>query len=389
MRRFLFLAFCLICALKIGAQVYDSSNSLERKALLIYELGEDGFYHKKENVNLDKVNLVMAKYGYNKKTHELYVETSWANCIITVDDNTHKTIKKNKSIPQLKPEELTTLANVVSQKVEDKYERLNTDRRKRIEEAREQARIDSIQRAIADSLRIAVENKKESDYRKCHHWDRVPTKKKDMYCIICEKSVDTNDSIICYALRNDTIYWGEIKEGMRGYFYHQTHVAEIPLSIKKDKDFQYHYKVFKDSLETPPQAMNLLIALKGNLEDLSKYLKILRESAPNGFFLDWNWDSEYSNITFSFTYQNTNKNTIKYIEVFFVVTNDVGDVRKTGSFKGTGPVEPWESASWNWDHSSYYVAGDASKMSLSKVIITYMNGTKVTIPKHKICYNWD
>ena len=81
------------------------------------------------------------------------------------------------------------------------------------------------------------------------------------------------------------------------------------------------------------------------------------------------------------------KNTIKYIEVFFVVSNDVGDVRKTGSFKGTGPLEEWESASWDWDHSSYYVAGDASKMNISKVIITYTNGTKVTIPKNKIRFN--
>ena len=107
----------------------------------------------------------------------------------------------------------------------------------------------------------------------------------------------------------------------------------------------------------------------------------------NGLFLDWGWDKEYSSIEFNFKYMNTNSNTIKYIEVFFVVTNDVGDVRKTGSFRGTGPLEEWESASWNWDHSSYYVAGDATKMNISKVIITYMNGSRVTIPKSKLRFN--
>lgn len=53
----------------------------------------------------------------------------------------------------------------------------------------------------------------------------------------------------------------------------------------------------------------------------------------------------------------------------------------------TGPLEEWESASWDWDHSSYNVAGDASKMNISKVIITYTNGTKVTIPKNKLRFN--
>jgi hypothetical protein len=84
---------------------------------------------------------------------------------------------------------------------------------------------------------------------------------------------------------------------------------------------------------------------------------------------------------------NTNKKTIKYIDVYWVLKNDVGDVRKSGHFSGTGPLEEWSSASWEWDHSSYYVSGDASRMYLTKVIITYMDGTKVTIPKDKIWYN--
>lgn len=73
---------------------------------------------------------------------------------------------------------------------------------------------------------------------------------------------------------------------------------------------------------------------------------------------------------------NTSTQTIKYIDVYFRVTNDVGDVRKTGHFQGTGPLGEFESATWQWDTSSYYVAGDASKMSITKVILTYMNGAK-------------
>ena len=73
---------------------------------------------------------------------------------------------------------------------------------------------------------------------------------------------------------------------------------------------------------------------------------------------------------------NTNRNTINYIDVYFKVTNDVGDLRKTGHFQGTGPLREFESASWEWETSYYYVSGDASNMNITKVILTYMNGTK-------------
>lgn len=36
---------------------------------------------------------------------------------------------------------------------------------------------------------------------------------------------------------------------------------------------------------------------------------------------------------------NTNRNTIKYIDVYFKVTNDVGDLRKTGHFRAQDHFE--------------------------------------------------
>lgn len=112
------------------------------------------------------------------------------------------------------------------------------------------------------------------------------------------------------------------------------------------------------------------------MQHLDEYVKRLKKSAPYGFFTDWGWDSEYSCISFNFNYMNTNRNTIKYIDVYFKVTNDVGDLRKTGHFQGTGPLREFESASWEWDTSYYYVSGDGSNMNINKVILTYMNGTK-------------
>ena len=72
------------------AQNYNNSNSLSRIAVVYYYQDDDGFFHKKENINLQEVFSVVSTYGYNKKSHELYLETDRANCIVTVSDDLHK-----------------------------------------------------------------------------------------------------------------------------------------------------------------------------------------------------------------------------------------------------------------------------------------------------------
>ena len=106
MKRYLTFLACLIVASTLKAQNYNSSNSLARVALVNYVQDEKGFFQKKENVNLQEVSQVVSSYGYNKKSHELYLETERANCIVTVNDDLHKILKKSKSIPQMKDDEL-------------------------------------------------------------------------------------------------------------------------------------------------------------------------------------------------------------------------------------------------------------------------------------------
>lgn len=376
----------LSLSLVMNAQSFNASNSLARVALVYYFIDNSGFYNKKENINLLEVSNIISTYGYDKKSHELYVETDKGNCVVTVNDDLHKILKKSKTIPQLKSEDLRAKANAISKAIEEKYQRLNEARQKQIAASVEKARRDSIQKAKDDSLRVLAEQNKKDSYIKNHRWFSVPSKKNRIYCEFCEKSVETDDSLICYAIKNDTIYWVGYERGKLDIVIRHIHAGKIPDILSKDKDFIYHREVYNDSLSSITK-INMDLAEKVNGERFVDYLKQLKREAPNGLFLNWGWDSEYSTISFNFRYMNTNKNTIKYIEVFFVVTNDVGDIRKTGSFKGTGPLEEWESASWDWDHSSYYVAGDASKMNISKVIITYTNGTKVTIPKNKLQFD--
>ena len=386
MERYLTFLACLIVASTLKAQNYNSSNSLARVALVYYSQDERGFFHKKENVNLQEVSQVVSSYGYNKKSHELYLETDRSNCIVTVNDDLHKILKKSKSIPQMKDDELSSKSKEVNTRLEEKFARLNQAREKFINDSTQKAREDSIKKAREDSVRFAKLAKQKDDYRKAHSWKWVPINKTHLSCSLCDKSVYSEDSLFCLGFRNDTLYHFSYEDLALDESYLKIHKMYVPATLKSNDKFRYHFEVYGDSLRSFK-----LTALE-DPEDFNSYsvyeaLQKVRAKAPKGYFEDWGWNDEYGTITFNFKYTNTNKNTIKYIEVFWVVTNDVGDVRKTGSFRGTGPLAEWETASWNWDHSLYFVAGDATKMDIRKVIITYMNGSKVTIPKNKIWFN--
>ena len=94
-RIFIVFALCCVSMLMFG-QTYDETNSLMRKALVLYTMDGKGFYHKQENVSLPIVRSIEDNYAYDKKSHELYVVTSNGNVVITVADNYAKFLKKNK-----------------------------------------------------------------------------------------------------------------------------------------------------------------------------------------------------------------------------------------------------------------------------------------------------
>ena len=387
MRKTFIFCLLLVFCLTANAQTYDSSNSITRVALVYFFMDKNGFYQKKENVNLQEVMQVVATYGYDKKSHELYVQTERANCIVTVNDALHKILKKSKSIPQMKGDELTAKASEVSNEMDAHFKHLNELRQKHINDSIQKAREDSIRKAREDSIRIAQENKKAEDYRGSHNWLLYPTGKVNLYCVYCEKTVTTPDTSLVYKVKQDTIYWLDMMTGRLDLDYRHIHAARISSQLLNNPAFQYHCKVFADSIDSHFNDISVDVIGSLNGQYIYDYLTELKKEAPHGLILDWGWNDDYSNVSFNLEYLNTNKNTLKYIQVFWRVTNDVGDVRKTGSFQGTGPLEEWESGGWNWDDSMYYVAGDATKMEITKIIITYMNGSKVTIPKNKLCFN--
>jgi len=374
----LLLVLLLIQSITTFAQTYNSSNSLVRRALVFYEQDGQGYFHKSENVSMDNVSGIINTYAYDKKAQELYLETNNANCVVTLNDEYAKIFKKSKSVPQLKGKDLENAIKKVSDNLEIRINKLNEKRRIFIQDSIAKAREDSIRQAREDSIKNEKKNKELSSYRQAHNWRLLPIDGR-LQCEICEKG-EYKDSIFAFALQNDTVFYMTIEENILGVSLHKIHVAKVPEDIKKHPKYIKHIEAYGDSLRKDTD-YSLDFVKYINNQNLVEYVSELKKVAPYGFFNDWGWNNEYSSISFNFSYTNLNKKTIKYIDVYWRVTNDVNDVRKTGHFKGTGPLEELESASWDWDYSSYYVAGDASQMNITKVILTYTDGTQKVLSK--------
>ncbi|MBP3246358.1 MAG: hypothetical protein J6M36_00575 [Prevotella sp.] len=391
MKNFLFLIFFLSISNFAFSQFhYDSKNSIKVVALVKFDRNSDTrLFEKKEYVILTHVYGVINLYAYNKKTKELYVTNHEGNYVVTLNEETAKQIKKNKSIPQLKDNEIAALIKQKNAEIEEAYCNKNAYIIKEKEDSIAKAKSDSLEKVkrdsikhVEDSIKAIRDKEIEQEYVKTHKWFALNVKGNTLRCEFCDGPINDRDTIFCYSIQNDTIFFSGKRYGKLGLPIKHIHAAPIPENLKNDSEFNYHRRLFKDSLTTKMN-LNTDIVRAINYDYINDYFRLLKKEAPHGLFTEWGWDNEYS-ISFNFRYLNTNKKTIKYIEVFWVLKNDVGDIRRTGSFRGTGPLAEFESAEWSWDHSHYYASGDASKMSLSKVLITYMDGTKVTIPKNKI-----
>ena len=224
----------------------------------------------------------------------------------------------------------------------------------------------------------SAQNKACEDYVNSHKYYKVPLGDNSIYCEICKEYISPKDVFYTLGIRNDSIYYMAVKEGDLGLSYSEFHKSKIPQSLNSDKDFLYHYEAFKDSL-TDDSTDYAELGQYLEYQDYVDYWKQLKKISPFGYVNEWSWDCKYSMVTFNIQYTNTNSKTIKYLTVYFKITNDVGDIRKTGYFQGTGPLKEGETASWDWDSSSYFTAGDASQMSITKIVLTYMNGTKQVV----------
>lgn len=393
MKHFSFFFLMLLFSLMSFAE-YNAFNSVSRNAILLYKLDSQGFYQRYTNIPVDVVDDILSYYAYDKKNKKLYVLTYYGNYVITLDGDMEKMVKKNKNIPQYKPDEIQEIISIENSSLDAKFFDFNKSRENHINDsiaqerererkaALEKARKDSIERANELAERQALE-----DYRAKHKWTSFPIERASLKCALCDKSVSgySVDSVLVVAMNNDTLFSVERKEGLIDLYYLEMHAYAIPSDLKNSKKFQYHINAFSDSI-AKQKHMDCELARNMNAYWYKEYTDNVIKQAPHGLFTDWGWDADYLMVTFEFDFLNLDKRTIKYIDVYWNIYNDVDDLRGSGHFKGTGPLEQYSTGSWSWDNSMYFVDGDASWMKFTKVIITYMNGQKLILTGKKIIY---
>ena len=189
------------------------------------------------------------------------------------------------------------------------------------------------------------------------------------------------------SLNPDSIYFATINDFYLGHKIIEWHSAKIPEELKENENYKLHCDAFIDSLQNYTDTIGQGAINYVNCTNIIDAYNIIRKEAPYGFINMWSWNNKYDNISFSFNYVNTNKKTIKYIDIYWKVENDVGDIRKRGMFSGTGPLKQYEEANWEWDNSIYYVSGDATNMSITKIVIKYMDGTQKILTGNNIVIN--
>ena len=105
-----------------------------------------------------------------------------------------------------------------------------------------------------------------------------------------------------------------------------------------------------------------------------------------GYIIDYGFDLNCVNgIEPMFEFYNTSNKIVKYVHVYFKIYNAVNDIcllqynqGTTAQITGVGPINPSNSATYNWNSATHYTSGDASHMKIIKIKIDYMDNTSYT-----------
>lgn len=369
----------------------------------IYKLGSDGLYHYSEGKDLVLISMKDYKkdiegtehfFCYDNKEGKFYYYTNNAIAYywpqVKWRNNEFLKEMKQNGIKKIKVKDVGTLIDPIMAKMDAFYREKN-------DSIIAQRKIEEEQR-IKDSLAAEQRKKEERElYRQNHDWHSLKLKNNTlMYCKFCEDSHFEQDMSV-FSLSSDTIYYLRKQPDMAslGQALYSLHFAKIPNGLKTDAGFKDYIAIWQDSIANHNNMSNAeAVAL--NMHLYVDFRHKLRSIAPVGFIQDWGWDLNTADgIEPHFSFFNTSDKVVKYVEFFFNIYNAVGDKcilrynnSYTGSVKGVGPVDSFEVGSWNWDRATHYTSGDASEMKITKVIVTYMDGSTKALTGNMIKYDY-
>ncbi len=386
-----FIALLAACLIPTLAQYLKPGQ--EGRALVLYKKDAQRFYTKNISVaGVPKEEDIVKVICLDKKNKHLYVATDEGVYELSLDKEQFNQLKKDKSIPQLKKDEVWEAVNVYSNQLDNSINSYNKLRSKEIADSivQEQIRLDSLrkarEKAIADSIARIKELEAREEYRRTHsaHVIENPGNWESGYF---KDDIISGDSLYIasvtdgkVALKNYPDYFNASK-GVDFYY-----VLDLSECIK-NRDFSYHYEVFADSLNDRLKDVSFETAIENLKKVVENEQKIFNKMYPNGYVKNYGWNNEYGTVSFWIRYTNTTYKTIKYLSIDVNFYNAVDDLRCDGTFNGTGPIEPFETNGWDWDHSYIFTRGDESYCKIKRITITYTNGKKVVLTGNKIKYS--
>lgn len=250
---------------------------------------------------------------------------------------------------------------------------------------------------VKDSIDYAKrKNLEREEYRKSHDWRDLSMSA--FYGLKCDYCNDHHfmKKFRVVSISADTLYYLLDKPDIKclGTNFWGIHYSALTRDLKKDNSFQEYVRIWQDSIANN----NTFSTQDAGVINAIQYIEFkdkINAKAPNGFMLKWGWElNSAQGIEPYFSFFNSSRKTIKYIDFYFSILNPVGDKcylqyqrSYVGNVRGVGPVEPFDSGSWNWDRATHYTTGDASEMRIVKLVITYMDGKTKTIPNASIIYD--
>ncbi len=368
-----------------------------------YRMGEEGLFHYYETKSIDSFSNEHAQYSRAiKGTKHFYCYDNDNNIFYYYTDNTIgfynpnqinyinfiRNCMKRANVKKVKEKEAIFLTENVLKGMKERYRRKNDS----ISECKRIER----EKFVRDSIETAQRKEKEQEeYRKSHDWgDLSMSKSYELKCEFCDISHRVKDYSVL-SISADTLYYllDEPDMSYLGINNVWVHYSILTRDFKNDERFRDYINIWQDSIANNNRFNNQRVSVF-NIIQYNKFKDKIYSIAPNGFLQRWGWElNSAQGIEPFFCFFNSSKKTIKYVDLYFSIYNDVGDRcylkyerSYIGKVRGVGPVEPFEAGSWYWDRATHYTSGDASEMRIVKLVITYMDGTTKTLPKSSIIY---
>ena len=375
--------------------------SMEVYCCAIYDMGVDGFYSCEtydNPISMEESTYIRTSMGverffcYLEEENRFYFHTdNFIGYYIPTNTSCSKFLKKSlkkNNVRKVIMEEVQSVMSDIIKKMDDIYLVKNDS----ITDAKKIER----ERVLKDSIEVAKKKAQEMDeYRRTHEWRKLVNNKYGLWCATCSK-IHNDKNLTVVSINSDTLYYLISKPDitLMGNTYHKIHYSRLSKLFDNDVKLKEYVNMWRDSIANNNTLDNLDAEII-NVNNFNKFKDSVCEVAPNGFIDSWGWKlNSADGVEPRFTYFNTSKKTIKYIDLYFSVYNAVGDRcllkydnTYVSSIRGVGPVEPFDYGSWEWDRATHYTSGDASKMQILKLVITYMDGTSKTIPEKAIIYN--